>query len=151
MKTSYQPKKPDAKRRRGSKKKKTIFPAFLLDIQMGIYWASDIEIKRFKSSNSSTHTRLQLSWRIQSEKKSFWRTELQTNSGWNSSHGRILCFHTRYSNGNNLSFWYLNQAIQKPKFIYAFRNTNFMKDSKWDKIVLKNRIWPQSGWSKRVS
>jgi hypothetical protein len=61
MKTSYQPKKPDAKRRRGSKKKKTIFPAFLLDIQMGIYWASDIEIKRFKSSNSFTHTRLQLS------------------------------------------------------------------------------------------
>jgi hypothetical protein len=45
----------------GAKKKKTIFPTFLLDIQMGIYWASDIEIKRFKSSNSSTHTRLQLS------------------------------------------------------------------------------------------
>jgi hypothetical protein len=45
----------------GGAKKKTIFPAFLLDIQMGIYWASDIEIKRFKSSNSFTHTRLQLS------------------------------------------------------------------------------------------
>jgi len=23
-----------------------------------------------------------------------------------------------------------------------------MKDSKWDKFVLKNKIWLQSGWSK---
>jgi len=114
---------------------------------MRISWASDNEIKRFKSPNSSTHTGLQLSWRIQSEIKSFWRTKLQINSGWNLSPGRILCFHTRYSNRNILSFWYRNQVIQKLKSIYAFRNTNLMKDSKWEKIILKNRIWQ----SKRVS
>jgi hypothetical protein len=40
-----------------------------------------------------------------------------------------------------LSFWYRNQAIQKPKFIYMSKTTTLMKDSKWDKIVLENRIW----------
>ena len=43
---------------------------------------------------------------------------------------RNPCFHTRYSNGNILSFWYRNQAIQKPKFIYASRTTTLMKESK---------------------
>ena len=58
-------------------------PAFILDIQMGISWASDIEIKRFKSPNTSTCLRLQLWWRIQSEINSFWITELQPNSAGN--------------------------------------------------------------------
>jgi hypothetical protein len=51
-----------------------------------------------------------------------------------------------YSNMNILSFWYRDQAIKKPKFIYTCRTTTFMKDSRWDKIVLQNRIEPQSGW-----
>jgi hypothetical protein len=70
------------------------------------------------------------------------------NSGWNPSRGRILYFHNWYSNENILSFWYRNQEIQKPKFIYTYRTITFMKDSKWDKFILKNRIWPQSPWSK---
>jgi hypothetical protein len=44
---------------------------------------------------------------------------LQTRAKKNPSRGRNPCFHTRYSNGNILSFWYRNQAVQKPKFIYA--------------------------------
>ena len=39
--------------------------------QTGISWASDIKIKKFKSSNSSTCPRLQLWWRIRIEIKSF--------------------------------------------------------------------------------
>jgi hypothetical protein len=45
--------------------------AFSLDSQMWISWTSDIEIKRLKKPNSSTHVGLQLSWRIQGEIKSF--------------------------------------------------------------------------------
>jgi len=51
------------------------------------------------------------------------------NLGKNPSRGRNPCFHTRYSNGNILSFWYRNRAIQKPKFIYASRTTTLMKES----------------------
>jgi len=43
--------------------------------QTWISWAFDIEIKQFKSSNSSTCPRLQLWWRIRSKIKSFWITE----------------------------------------------------------------------------
>jgi hypothetical protein len=66
---------------------------------------------------------------------------LVQNSGQDPSRGRILCFHVRYSNVNILSFWYQNQAIQKPKFIYASRTTTLTRESKWDKIILENRIW----------
>ena len=58
-------------------------PAFTLNIQTGISWASDIEIKRFNSQNSSKYPRLQLWWRIQGEINSFWITELQPNSAGN--------------------------------------------------------------------
>jgi hypothetical protein len=54
-----------------------------LDIQTGISWAFDIEIKRFKSLNSSTCPGLQPWWRIQSEINSFWITESQPNSAGN--------------------------------------------------------------------
>jgi hypothetical protein len=47
------------------------FPTFTLDIQTGISWASDIEIKRFKIPNSSTHSGLQIWWKIRSEITSF--------------------------------------------------------------------------------
>jgi hypothetical protein len=70
------------------------------------------------------------------------------NSSWNISRSRINCFLIRYSYGNILSFWYQNQKIQKPKFIYTYRSTTFLKDLKWDKFILKNRIWLQSSWSK---
>ena len=66
---------------------------------------------------------------------------LVQNSGQDPSRVRILYIHIRYSNWNILSFWYRNQAIQKPKFIYASRTTTLIKESKWDKIVLENRIW----------
>jgi hypothetical protein len=66
---------------------------------------------------------------------------LVQNSGQDPSRGRILCLHVRYSNGNILSFLYQNQAIQKPKFIYASRTTTLMTELKGDKIVLENRIW----------
>jgi hypothetical protein len=59
---------------------------------------------------------------------------------------RIPAFNTRYSNGNILSFWYWNQAIQNPKFIYVSQTTTLMKDSKWDKFVLNNRIATKLGW-----
>ena len=70
-------------------------------------------------------------------------TEIESlvqNSGQDPSCGRNLYFHVRFSNGNILSFWYQNQVIQKPKFIYTSRTTILMKESKWDKIVLENRI-----------
>jgi len=63
------------------------------------------------------------------------------NSGQDPSCRKNPYFHTRYSNGNILSFWYWNQAIQKPKFIYSSRTTTLMKESNWDKIILKNIIW----------
>jgi len=50
-----------------------------LDIQTWISWASDIEIKRFKNSNSSMRVGLQLSRRIQGEIKSFYITESGRN------------------------------------------------------------------------
>jgi len=62
------------------------------------------------------------------------------------SRPRTPTFNTRYSNGNILSFWYWNQAIQKPKFIYVSRTTTLMRDSKWDKFVLNNRIATKLGW-----
>jgi hypothetical protein len=49
----------------------TGFPAVTLDIQTGISWASDIEIKRFKIPNSSTRSGLQIWWKIWSEITSF--------------------------------------------------------------------------------
>jgi hypothetical protein len=55
------------------------FSTLTLDIQMGISWASDIEIKWFKSPNSSTRLGLKLWWRSQSEIKSFYRTETDSN------------------------------------------------------------------------
>jgi hypothetical protein len=76
---------------------------------------------------------------------------LVQNSGHNPSRVRILYFYVRYSNRNILSFSYQNQVNQKSKFMYASRTTTLMKDSKWEKIILKNRIWQQSGWLKRVS
>jgi hypothetical protein len=66
---------------------------------------------------------------------------LVQNSSHDPSHDIILYLLVRYSNGNILSFWYQNQVIQKPKIIYASRNTTLMEESKWDKIVLENRIW----------
>jgi hypothetical protein len=75
-------------------------------------------------------------------KSSKFVTEIEflvQNSGQDPSRGRNPYFHTRYSNGNILSFWYWNQVIQQPKFIYASKTTTLM-ESNWDKIVLKNRI-----------
>jgi len=63
-----------------------------LDIQMGISWAFDIEIKRFESPNSSTCPGLQLWWRIQSEINSFWIIELQPNSAGNLLAARFYVF-----------------------------------------------------------
>jgi len=63
-----------------------------LDIQTGISWAFDIEIKRFKSPYSSTRPGLQLWWRIQSEINSFWITELQPNSAGNLLVTRFYVF-----------------------------------------------------------
>jgi len=74
---------------------------------------------------------------------------LVQNSGQNPC-DRILYFHVRYSNWNILSFWYQNQVIEKSKFIYASRTITLLKDLKWEKIILNNRIWQQSGWSKKV-
>jgi len=52
---------------------------------------------------------------------------LVQNSGQNPFHDRNLYFLIRYSHGNILSFWYQNQEIEKPKFIYAYKSTAFMK------------------------
>jgi len=68
------------------------------------------------------------------------------NLGKNLSRGKNPYFHTKYSNGNILSFWYWNQVIQKPKFIYVSRTTTFIKDSKWDKFILNNKIAAKLNW-----
>ena len=34
-----------------------------------------------------------------------------------------------------------NQVIQKPKFIYTFRDTTFMKRPKWWKIIWRTKTW----------
>jgi hypothetical protein len=52
---------------------------FLISIQTRISWASDIEIKRFESLILSMCVELQLSWRIQGEIKSFYRTKSGRN------------------------------------------------------------------------
>jgi len=62
------------------------------------------------------------------------------NLGYILPAAEFFCPHVRHSNGNILSFWYWNQVIQKPKFIYASRTKTLMKKSKWDKIFLHNRI-----------
>ena len=70
------------------------------------------------------------------------KTELLVqNSGQDLSRGINIYFHVRYSNRNILSFWYQNQAIKKPKFIYMSSTITLMKESKWDKIILENKIW----------
>jgi len=46
---------------------------------MGISWASDIEIKWFKSPNSFACLGLKLWWRSRSEIKSFYITESSSN------------------------------------------------------------------------
>jgi hypothetical protein len=53
---------------------------------------------------------------------------LVQNSGQNLLAAEFSTFTFRYSNENILSFWYQSQAIQKPKFIYAYRTTTFMRD-----------------------
>ena len=55
------------------------FSTFTLDIETRISWAFDIDIRRFKNPNSSTHIGLQLLWRIQSHMKWSWRTESGRN------------------------------------------------------------------------
>jgi hypothetical protein len=55
------------------------FSTFTLDFQTGISWAFDIEIMQFKNPYSSICTELQLSWRIQIQIKSFWKTESGRN------------------------------------------------------------------------
>jgi hypothetical protein len=50
------------------------------------------------------------------------------NSGQNPPRNKILYFHTKYLNGNILSFTYPNQAIQRLKFIYI--------DSRGDHFLL---------------
>ena len=68
------------------------------------------------------------------------------NVGQDPSRDRILYFLIRYSHGSILSFWYQNKEIQKPKFIYIYRSTTFMKGLKWDKFFLKNKIATKLGW-----
>ena len=53
---------------------------------------------------------------------------LVQNSGQNLLAAEFSTFMFRYSNENILSFWYQNQVIQKPKFIYAYRTTTSVKD-----------------------
>jgi hypothetical protein len=85
----------------------------------------------------------------------FWFSPWSKKNPSNQSHEHgqksfsrpgIPAFNTRYSNGNILSFWYWNQMIQKPKFIYVSQTKTLMKDSKWDKFVLNNRIATKLGW-----
>ena len=57
------------------------FPAFTLDIQMGISWTFDIKIKWFKSPNSSTRSGRQIWWKIRSEIRQIWwkiRSEIKS-------------------------------------------------------------------------
>jgi len=54
-------------------------PAFNTRYSNAISWASDIEIKWFKSPNSSMRLGLKLWWRSRSEIKSFYRTESSSN------------------------------------------------------------------------
>jgi len=69
-----------------------------------------------------------------------------TNSGQNPACSRILYFHTKYLNGNILSFTYPNQAIQNLKFIYIDSRGDhfpfglvFIKKSNQPEFFLKNQ------------
>jgi len=110
-----------------------------LDIQTGISWAFDIEIKRFKSPNLSTCPGLQLWCRIQSEINSFSITELQPNSAGNLFAARFYVFTLDFKQ-EYLEFLISKSSNSKFKFIYVSWTTNLMKELKWDKIILENKI-----------
>jgi hypothetical protein len=79
-----------------------------------------------------------------------WSKKNPSNQSWelgqkSFSRSGIPAFNTRYSNGNILSFWYWNQAIQKAQIHLRVLNYNFDEDSKWDKFVLNNRIATKLG------
>jgi len=58
----------------------------------------------------------------------------------------IPAFNTRYSNGNILSFWYWNWAIQKPKFIYVSRTTTLMRIQSEINSFCITELQPKLGW-----
>ena len=58
----------------------------------------------------------------------------------------LILFAHQYENGHNWSIRCRNQVIQKPKFIYIFRATTFMKRPKSVKIIYITKILVQSGW-----
>ena len=58
----------------------------------------------------------------------------------------LILFAHQYENRHNLSIRCRNQVIQKPKFIYTFRATTFMKRPKSGKIIYITKILVQSGW-----
>ena len=60
------------------------FSVHILNIQMDISEASDIEIRSFKNPNSSTHPRLQLLCRVQGQKRS-----ISTRKFWCKKEGEI--------------------------------------------------------------
>ena len=70
---------------------------------------------------------------------------ISAKSGQNPTCNKILYFHIKYLNRHILSFRYRTHDIQKPKFIYTFRTTTFMKGSKSNKIVFKMKILMQDG------
>ena len=92
----------------------TWFCAFTLNNQMRISWVFDTEIRRFKNPNLSTHTGLQLSWRIQSEINSFWRTKSGLNLVGKKGSPDLIQKLTMPSIPIWLRVWHKNNGPQDP-------------------------------------
>ena len=113
----------------------------MLDIQTRILWAFDIETKRFKSPKFIYTCRATTFMKDKKWDKFILKNIIATKLGWKPSCGRILCFHARFQTGISWASDIEIKQFKSPKFIYVSRTTTLMKDLKWDKIVLDNRIW----------
>jgi len=68
----------------------------MLDIQTGILWAFDIEIKRFKSPKFIYTCKATTFMKDKKWDKFILNNKIATKLGWKLSCGRILCFHARF-------------------------------------------------------
>jgi hypothetical protein len=106
----------------------------MLHIQIRISWAFDIWIRRFKNQKSSKHIGQKFSWRIKSKINSFWRTKLQQNLVVNLLVARFSSLMLEHQKGISWASFIEIKQFKKPKFIYTYRTTTFMKDPKWEKF-----------------
>jgi len=98
------------------------------------YWSQAIQKPKFIYVSRTTTL-----MRIQSEINSFSITELQPNSAGNLLAARFYVFTLDFKQ-EYLEFLISKSSNSKFKFIYVSWTTNLMKELKWDKIILENKI-----------